>query len=110
QDDDAELGYFAVRAAFAKTLPNLAERALPSALGRFIALVAERFGVVVTEKVIAEAVPIVGAVGGGTVNLVFIDHFQDVAHGHFAVRRLERKYGEAFVRREYEGLRKDLNC
>jgi hypothetical protein len=110
KDDDAEIGYFAVRAALAKALPNLAERTLPRALSRFVAIIAERFGLVVSEKVVAEAVPIVGAVGGSTINLVFIDHFQEVAHGHFTVRRLERKYGQAFVRRQYEELRRDLNC
>jgi hypothetical protein len=99
-----------VRAALARALPQVADRALPPALARFIAVIAERFGIVVSEKVIAEAVPIVGAVGGGTVNLVFIDHFQDVAHGHFTVRRLERKYGKEFIRLEYERLGKLLDC
>jgi hypothetical protein len=55
-------------------------------------------------------VPIVGAVGAGTINLVFINHFQDLAHGHFAIRRLERKYGQEFVREEYQRLRAGLNC
>ena len=75
-----------------------------------VTLVAERFGIVVSEKAVAEAVPIVGAVGGGTINLIFIDHFQEVAHGHFTVRRLERKYGTEFIRLEYERLGKLLNC
>ena len=110
EDNDAEVGYFAVRATLARAPPNLAERSLPSALARFVALIAERFGIVVSEKAIAEAVPIVGAIGGGTINLVFINHFQDVAHGHFTVRRLERKYGTEFVRLEYERLAKLINC
>jgi hypothetical protein len=33
-----------------------------------------------------------------------IEHFQDVARGHFTVRRLERAYGKELVRREYERL------
>lgn len=109
-DDNAELGYFGVRAGLARALPNLAERSLPSALARFVAVIAERFGIVVSEKVLAEAVPIVGAVGGGTINLVFINHFQEVAHGHFAVRRLERKYGQDVVRAAYEQIRAGLKC
>ena len=94
---------WAVRATLARALPTLAERSLPSALARFVAVVAERFGGVVSEKVVAEAMPIVGAVGGGAINIVFIDHFQEVAHGHFTIRRLERNYGRDFVREEYEG-------
>ena len=109
-DDEAEVGYFAVRAALARALPAVADRALPPALARFVALVAERFGIVVSEKAVAEAVPIVGAVGGGTINLIFIDHFQIVAHGHFTVRRLERKYGTEFIRLEYERMRKGPKC
>jgi hypothetical protein len=39
-----------------------------------------------------------------------MDHFQDVAKGHFAVRRLERKYGERMVAEEYEKERRQKNC
>ncbi|MCX6636091.1 MAG: EcsC family protein, partial [Acidobacteria bacterium] len=46
-----------------------------------------------------------GAGAGSALNLMFTRHFQNVAHGHFTVRRLERKYGEAFVRQEYERLK-----
>ena len=46
-------------------------------------------------------VPAIGAAGGAIINTLFIDHFQDMAHGHFIVRRLERKYGEAIVKEKY---------
>jgi hypothetical protein len=71
-------------------------------LVRFITQVASRFGVVVTQKVAAQALPVVGALGGAAVNYAFIEHFQDVAQGHFTVRRLERVYGKDVVRMEYE--------
>ena len=73
-------------------------------LVRFLAQVASRFGVVVTQKVAAQAVPVVGALGGGAVNYAFIEHFQDVARGHLTVRRLERAHGRELVRTEYERL------
>ena len=38
------------------------------------------------------------------VNTVFIDHFQQVAHGHFTVRRLERQYGQALVEATYQTI------
>jgi len=50
---------------------------------------------------------VVGAFGGAAVNMVFIRHFQDMARGHFAVRRLERAYGQDLVRSEYERLRSE---
>ncbi|MGA9817846.1 MAG: EcsC family protein [Pseudolabrys sp.] len=74
------------------------------ALVRFIAQVASRFGFVVTEKVAAQAVPIIGAVTGAVINYAFISHFQGVARGHFTVRRLERLYGKEMVDAEYKRL------
>ena len=57
---------------------------------KFVTQVAARFGMVVTQKVAAQALPVVGALGGAAVNYAFIEHFQDVARGHFTVRGLER--------------------
>ena len=52
----------------------------------------------------AKAVPVIGAAGGGIVNVLFIHHFQDMARGHFVVKRLEARYGIDKVRRVYEDL------
>jgi hypothetical protein len=60
--------------------------------------------VVVTQKLAAQALPVVGALGGAAVNYAFIEHFQDVARGHFTVRRLERVYGKDLIKAEYERL------
>ena len=109
-DNATESAYFAVRGVLAKavseaaqfiTEKGLVEEGAP-ALVRLVAQVASRFGAAVSEKVAAEAVPIVGAAGGAAINLLFIDHFQDMARGHFIVRRLERTYGAALVRAEYD--------
>ena len=71
-------------------------------LVRLLAQIASRFGVVVTQKLAAQAVPVIGALGGAAVNYAFIDHFQEVARAHFVVRRLERRYGEDAVRAAYD--------
>lgn len=42
---------------------------------RFVTQVATQFGGVVTQKVAAQALPIVGALGGAAVNYAFIEHF-----------------------------------
>jgi hypothetical protein len=73
-------------------------------LVRLIAQIASRFGVVVTQKLAAQAVPFIGALGGAAVNYAFIDHFQEVARAHFVVRRLERRYGKDAVRAVYARL------
>ena len=58
----------------------------------------------VSEQVAAKSVPAIGAVLGAMVNTVFIDHFQQMAHGHFTVRRLERKYGSVAVKAAYQAI------
>jgi hypothetical protein len=110
--DASESGYFAARGMLAKSVTEaarfIAERGIleegSPVLVRFIAKVASRFGVAVTQKVAAQALPVVGALGGASVNYVFVEHFQQVARGHFIVRRLERAYGKAVVRAEYERI------
>jgi hypothetical protein len=111
-DDAAEVGYFAVREAMTRAISSaashlarhgLAKEGAP-ALIRLITMIAEHYSVNVTEKAAAQMVPLIGAVGGATINTIFIDHFQSVARGHFAVRRLERKYGETAVREKYREL------
>ncbi len=110
RDDAAETGYFAVRAAMASEVTAasryLAEHGIldkgAPALVRLISKIGARFGVAVSEKVAAQAVPVIGAVGGMTVNTLFMDHFQKMAYGHFIIRRLEQRYGTDVVRRAYE--------
>ena len=70
---------------------------------RLVAQLASRFGVAVTEKAAAQAVPIVGAVGGAAINAAFADHFQNVARGHFIIRRLERSAARKRCRRSISG-------
>ncbi len=115
-DDGAETGYYAVRAALARAVSDaakfIAERGLTRegapVVARLISQIASRFGAVVSEKVAAQAVPVIGAIGGAGVNLLFIDHFQDVARGHFTVRRLERLHGAERVRHEYARVRTEV--
>src|SRR5271170_6509617 len=108
-----ESGYFAVRAALAKSVSDsarfvanegLSAQSAP-VIARLISQIAARFGVAVSEKVAAQAAPILGAIGGATVNAAFADHFQTLARGHFIVRRLERKHGPNLVAFEYQRLR-----
>src|SRR5215218_9786888 len=108
-----ESGYFAVRAAMARSMASavrqLAGRGLvdesASAIVRLLGQIGSRFGVVGSQKVAAQAVPVLGALGGAVVNTAFLHHFQSLAHGHFTVRRLERIYGKGTVRLAYDRIR-----
>ena len=111
-DDGAETGYYATRAALGHAVTEaakfiakngLAHESAP-VIARLISKIATRFSVNVAEKVAAQSVPVIGAAGGALINLVFINHFQNMAHGHFTVRRLERKYDTEFVRSEYQRI------
>ncbi len=112
-DNVHEAGYFAVRAAMARSvtraLQQMAGRGVvdesASAIVRLLAQIGSRFGLVVSQKVAAQAVPVLGAISGAAVNAAFVDHFQTLAKGHFTVRRLERTYGKGTVRREYDRIR-----
>ena len=113
---DAALGestYFAVRTLLAKSVTEaarhmigrgIADEAAP-VLARLLSQIASRFGMVVTQKLLAQAVPVIGAVTGAAINAAFMNHYQTLARGHFTVRRLERVYGTDMVRAAYEKLR-----
>lgn len=111
-DDAAESGYYAVRAALATSVGeaarHLAEKGLTSegapALLRLITLVATRYKVQLTQKAAGMLVPGIGAAAGAGLNLMFMDHFQDVSRGHFIVRRLERCHGAEAVHTAWQSI------
>lgn len=112
RDDAAESGYFAARAALAgavtEAAKHIAQKGIAKgggpALVRLISLITARFGIVVSEKAAAQLVPVIGAAGGALINTIFIGHYQDMARGHFIVRRLEKVHGEQPVREAYDKL------
>ena len=112
KDNAAENAYWAVRSALAKTVSEAAaylarkgvmDESAP-ALARLVSAIGARFGVVVSEELAAKAVPVVGAAAGSAINMLFLDHFQQMARGHFIVKRLERDYGVPAVRVLYGQL------
>ncbi len=112
KDDTFEEGYWAVRSALAKEISDamkyIAEKGLSQKsappLVRLITSIAARFSIVVTEETAAKLVPVVGAVSGGVINVMFMSHFQEMAKGHFSIKRLEKKYGLEVVRQKYEAM------
>ncbi|NNC56096.1 MAG: EcsC family protein [Woeseiaceae bacterium] len=114
-DDAAETSYYGVRVALSKAVTDALQYvaahgmggATAPALVRLVSALASRFGIVVTQKAMAQTIPVIGAIGGGLVNTVFISHFQDMARGHFAIRALERKYGVTVVQDAYQRLKTD---
>ncbi|WP_322037376.1 EcsC family protein [Burkholderia cepacia] len=112
QEEDADLGYFVLRGALAQAISKASSDITTkgiaahssAAVFKLVQTVASRFSVQVTEQMAAKSIPAIGAVLGATVNTLFIDHFQQMAHGHFTVRRLERKYGSAAIKAAYQAI------
>ena len=114
-DDHLNSSYFAIRTLLARSMSEasryviqkgLVDEAAP-VMVKLASKIAARFGVALSQKMAAQAIPVIGAMGGAAVNLAFLQHFEQIAEGHFTVRRLERLYGAAPVRAEYERLRTD---
>lgn len=113
KDDDAvDAGYFATRSALARVVDEASRYIARKGIGekgapvivKLIAQISTRFGVQVSEKIAAQAIPIIGAAGGAIINTLFIDHFQNMARGHFIILRLEGKYGSDLVKNLYATL------
>jgi hypothetical protein len=111
-NDETELGYLAVRIAMGQQISDaskyvlrhgISNKAAPP-LVRLLATIGQRFGVVVSEKLAAQAIPVIGAVGGALINTYFIDHYQALARAHFTVRRLEREFSASVVHDAYRRL------
>lgn len=107
-----DVGYYASRAllgrlaseATAVFVERGATRAAGPLMGGFVSEIAARFGIVVSERAVAGAVPVIGALGGAGLNMILATHFHNVARAHFIVRRLERTYGTDRVKRLYKIL------
>jgi hypothetical protein len=108
-NNDLNLQYYAVRSLLTKLTRDLSRYAMERGtlnvsspiVGRLVGEIAARFGFAVSNRAAASLVPVIGAIGGAAVNVIFTDHFQRVARGHFVVRRLEREHGAALIRRHY---------
>lgn len=111
-DDHIDSGYFAVRAVLAQSVTEAAKYLAAQGavadtgpiLVKLLSDLGARFGIAVSHKLAAQSVPVIGAIAGAGVNYAFMAHFQGVARGHFTVRRMERSYGAALVRTEYDEL------
>ncbi len=119
-DDATETAYYAARGfttetvlMLSKELAEIAARQAtkniaPTQSGKWLTAIIEkvatRFGIVITEKAAAQAVPIMGAISGAALNTLFTDFYQDMAKGHFIVKRLEAQYGFLVIKDAYEKI------
>ncbi len=86
-DPESELGYFSAR---------MLMHGRPVMM--LLSEVGSRYGLNLSRKFAAQAVPFAGAVAGAAINTAFLDHYRNLARAHFVIRRLERTHGAAGVR------------
>lgn len=76
-DDDADIAFLSARMALSGT-----------AMQALITRVAPRLGVVMGQKLAAQAVPVLGAVAGAATNYAYTRYYTEMAQVHFGLRRL----------------------
>jgi hypothetical protein len=99
EDDDLEAGYWAARAAFSHKTIEATIRGI-----------APRLGMVLSEKFVAQAIPIAGAAAGATLNYIFIDYYQQMARVHFILRDVERHNDREKVRACFDALVREIRA
>lgn len=76
-DDGADTGFLTLRLGLSG-----------AGLSQLVAAVAPRLAVALGPKLAAQMVPVLGAAAGGGINYVYAGYYQEMAHVHFALRRL----------------------
>ena len=119
-DDSLETSYYTTRIAINSALNSVSAAGVKvgletlikgastlgsGVLSNFVSKIAIRLSLLISEKFVAQALPVVGAIGGGGLNYVFVNHFQKMATAHFTIKRLERQYGEAQVKLAYDSIK-----
>jgi hypothetical protein len=106
----SETGYYAIRSLLAKSISDAVSQLTAQELNRqsspalikILNTIAARFSIPVSEKIAAQSIPAIGAIGGATINLLFTRYFQEIAEAHFTVRALDKKYDPALVKKNFE--------
>ena len=76
-NEEADLAFMATRMAVAgPTLQALATKVAP------------RLALVFGKKIAAQAMPIMGAAAGASINTIYATYYREIAHVHFGLRRL----------------------
>jgi hypothetical protein len=92
-DEDIDLAYWTIRGSLSH-----------ASIALLIRQVAARLGVMLSQKYLAQAVPLIGAAAGSTLNYAFMDHYQRMARVHFTLRELERRHDPDEVRACFDSL------
>ena len=114
-DDNAENSYVASRLALAFEInsasaymskigvQNIVSAEAP-AMVALLNKIVPQFGVVATNKIIAQSLPIISAGTAAMINYLFISHYQKMADAHFSVLKMEEKFSKEFILDYYKKI------
>lgn len=77
RDDGADTAFFSTRLALTS-----------GGMSALIAKVTPKLAVVLGQKLATQAIPVIGAVAGASVNYAYVTYYQEIAHVHFGLRKL----------------------
>lgn len=69
---------------------------------KLIAGIAPKFGAMLSQKLAAQTVPVIGALSGAGINYTFITYYQQMAHVRFKLRKLAAEHGIEAVLGEFK--------
>ncbi|MGL4238317.1 EcsC family protein [Tabrizicola sp.] len=72
-----------------------------SAVQNLITTIAPKLAAVLGQKLAAQAVPVIGAVSGATLNAAFLNYYREVARVRFALLKLADQHGAELVLEEF---------
>ena len=98
-DEDIDIAWWTIRGSLSHT-----------SIALLIRQVAARFGAMLSQRYLAQAVPLLGAAAGGALNYVFMDHYQRMARVHFTLREVERRHDPDAVRACFDGLLREAKA
>ena len=61
-------------------------------VSQLISKAAQKLALVISQKLGSQAVPIIGAVTGATLNYTFMSYYEEMAHVKFSLKRLQNEY------------------
>ena len=80
KDDDIDLSFVSARLGLQGEV-----------VSQLISKAAQKLAVVISQKLGSQAVPIIGAVTGATLNFTFMSYYEEMAHVRFALKKLQEE-------------------
>ena len=80
KDDDIDLSFVSARLGLQGEV-----------VSQLISKAAQKLSVVISQKLGSQAVPIIGAVTGATLNFTFMSYYEEMAHVRFKLKKLQEE-------------------